>query len=383
MCSKSDVPWETQIVKLREEFVLRALEQDANVAALCREFAVSRKTGYKWLERFRGGGVAALEDLSRRPMSCPVRASGDSVLAVIELRRRHPSWGPKKLRVVLHRTLVSADVPSVRTIARILDRAGQVTARRRPVPLAQVASSAPQICANGPNETWTIDFKGWWHTNNGERCEPLTVRDAASRFMLCATLARSTATQPIRGLFERAFEQYGLPGCLHMDNGSPFACTRSRAGLTTLSAWWVSLGIRLSRGRPGHPQDNGGHERMHADIARELQLHAADTWELQQAALDQWRHEFNHVRPHEALAQKTPAECYVRSARPFRGQRTVFYDGCEVRRVDKAGAIKYRGSKLRIGDALRGYEIGLLPIDENTVRILFYDLDLGELKISA
>jgi len=370
-------------VKLRAEFVLKALEPEACMAELCREFGISRKTGYKWLARFRARGMRGLDDLSRRPHQSPLRASGEGVLRVIEMRQRHPSWGPKKLHVVLKREPTLKQVLSVRTIARILSRAGEVLSKRRIPSQQDVSTTAPQIRADTANETWTVDFKGWWRSNNGEHCEPLTVRDAASRFVLCADLVQSRGTEPIRLIFQALFEKYGLPACIHVDNGSPFACTRSRGGLTRLSAWWVSLGIRVERGRPGCPQDNGAHERMHADISCELQMHAADTKELQQAALDEWRHEFNHVRPHESLQQQTPATHYVHSSRPFRGPRCAVYPGCQVRKVATTGIVKCKGKRFRVGQGLAGFDVGLLPLGEGTFRLFFYELNLGEIGVAA
>ena len=265
------MPWEEQpIVNQREEFVLRALEPGANIAALCREAGISRKTGYKWINRFKEKGRVGLQDLSRRPRNSPLRASGEAALQVIELRQAHPTWGPKKLHAILLRASDLDEVPSVRTIARIIDRAGLVKKRkRRRQPAAP--TDAPNAVQAVPNDLWTVDFKGWWRTRDGRRAEPLTVRDGASRYLLCAELMESTAGAAVRPVFERLFQRYGLPSAIQVDNGAPFASTRSRAGLTTLSAWWVSLGIEVIRGRPGHPQDNGGHERMHLDVRYEVE----------------------------------------------------------------------------------------------------------------
>lgn len=374
-------------MKLREEFVLKMLAPGTNVAALAREYDVSRKTAYKWCERFRTGGVEALNDLSRRPHISPVRASGEAVLRVLELRRAHPRWGAKKLRHVLLRTarteIEKGEVPSVRTVARILARAGEVVSRR-PRSATDVPREPPHVVAQAPNEVWTVDFKGWWRTGDGSRAEPLTVRDAFSRFVLSLQIMSETSTEHVRPVFERLFEQHGLPVAIQMDNGSPFACTRARGGLTTLSAWWVSLGIRLIRGRPAKPQDNGGHERMHLDVSREVEAVAAATIELQQVACDRWRHEFNHVRPHEALDMKTPADIYRKSSRRYTGPRLFLYpDDCYTRKVDSGGHIKWRGKAVRVSEALRGQQIGVFPLDEARLGIRFYELDLGEIHLAA
>ena len=362
---------------LREEFVLRAKAPGACIAALCREYAVSRKTGYKWLARFDAEGVEALADMSRRPRRV-VETSGEVVLQIQELRAAHPRWGPKKLRVLLARRLPNEEVPSVKTIARILDRLGAARIRRPRVRLVTVDRNAPRHDVRGPNDVWTVDFKGWWRTRDGERCDPLTVRDAFSRLVLCLRVMTSTAGDPVRAVFVELFTGYGLPKVIHVDNGSPFGSTRARAGLSRLSAWWVALGITASFGRPAHPQDNGGHERMHADVAGELEGSAAETLKSQQVACDAWVEEFNEVRPHEAIAMKTPASLYKRSSRTYRGVRPARYPaGFRMRSVSPNGTIKFGRKAPFIGTAFAGYQVGVLEVDATTIRVHFYEVDLG------
>lgn len=378
------MPWrEKRVVKLREEFVLRALEPDANLSALCREYEISRKTGYKWLQRFREGGVEALADLSRRPHRSPLRASGETVLRVLELRQTHPRWGPKKLHAVLGRTMAADDLPSIRTIARILERAGMVRKRGRRRETTEVGRpDLPDVVRC--NQLWTADFKGWWRTADGSRAEPLTIRDAHSRFVLAATLMETTKADAVRAEFERVFEQYGLPDSILVDNGSPFASTRSPGGLTTLSAWWVSLGIRLLRNRPGHPQDNGGHERMHLDMRFDVEDVAADDLDAQRVALLRWRAQFNYIRPHEALEMQVPADVYKASQRRLTGPRRCWYPGdCEVRRVNGKGYIKFQGAPRYVGQALVGQHIGLRRAGEDAVEMLFYEMKLGVLELAG
>jgi len=368
-------------MKLREEFVLKALEPRANVAELCREFGISRKTAYKWIRRFRNHGIAALSDASRRPHSSPLRTTADIVVEVIRLRREHPRWGPKKLRVVLQRRGVDP-VPSIRTVARVLDRAGEIRRRRPSPPEGATPSGAPRVDCEAPNDVWSIDFKGWWRTRDGQRCEPLTVRDAFSRYVLCLQVMTDTKGSTVQAVFERLFEQHGLPKALRMDNGSPFASTRARAGLTRLSAWWVSLGVRLVRGRPGHPQDNGAHERLHVDVRFDLEDVAAPTLALQQAECDRWRHEFNHVRPHEALGQRLPADVYSSSPRRYLGPRRTNYPfGFDERLVKRNGTVGFRGRQLFISEALAGYNLGIDASDDEVYRLWFYDIPLGDIDV--
>jgi transposase InsO family protein len=230
------MPWkEHRIMDLREEFVLRAKAPGAIVAALCRECGISRKTGYKWLARYDARGVEGLADLSRRPRRA-VETSGEVVLRLAALRCAYPRWGPKTLRHLLTKQGV-ADVPSVKTVARILERLGEprLRAPRRAGPAA-LDRQAPRHVIEAPNDVWTVDFKGWWKTRGGEHCEPLTVRDAFSRYVLCCKVMTSTAMLGVREAFERLFQQYGLPAVIHVDNGSPFGSTRARGGLTQLSA---------------------------------------------------------------------------------------------------------------------------------------------------
>jgi putative transposase len=293
-------------MSLKIELVERHLAGEA-LAPLCREAGVSRTTGHKWVKRFKEMGHAGLEEVSRRPRSTPLATAEDLVLATLEAREIHPRWGPQKLHVLLRRRF-GEQTPSVRTIARILKRANKVRERRRRAPIS-VVEQVPALAATEPNEVWTADFKGWWLTRDGSKCEPLTVRDSASRFVL-AIEASSTACAPTRKLFEQLFRKHGVPKAIQVDNGTPFISVTSRMGLSALSAWWVSLGIRVVRSRPGCPQDNGGHERMHRDVCAEVQAEPAETLKEQQQLLDRWRQEFNHVRPHQALGGKTPGDVY-------------------------------------------------------------------------
>lgn len=367
-------------MEIRKEFLLRATSAETSFAELCREFGVTRKTGYKWKERHERLGVEGLLDVSRRPHTS-IRTDGETVLRVLELHAKY-KWGPKKLRDLLRRERRRC-VPSARTLARILRRAGIAPRRRRARLILSPVMTAPKVAVDGPNALWTVDFKGWWRARDGTRCEPLTVRDAFSRYVLCTRILEAPNTALVRHEFERIFRQFGLPRCIHVDNGEPFASTCARAGLTRLSAWWVSLGIRVVRSRPGKPQDNGAHERMHADIARDLQAAPAMTRAAQQRALSVWRRTFNEVRPHEALSMRTPAEVYRPSHMPFRGPQPVTYTtSWSPRRVSSKGFISVAGAKLFLGEGLVGQTVGLEPLDEKRHRAWFYDVDLGIVEVA-
>lgn len=376
------MPWrETVVMDERARFVLRAREAGSNVSALAREFGVSRKTAYKWLERYAEAGVAGLEDMSRRPHRA-VSLSGECVLQILEVRRRYPHWGPRKLVHVLKRKGVIG-VPSARSIARVLERADIPLIRvRRPKAPASSHASAPTVApvsrAEFPNALWTVDFKGWWRAIDGTRCEPLTVRDASSRFVLCAKLMRSQSASTIRAEFERLFAMYGLPEAILVDNGVPFVSTQSRGGLTVLSAWWVSLGIRLVRSRLGHPEDNGAHERMHGDMKFELELSPRASFATQQRALDEWRTTFNDTRPHEALAMQVPASQYRKSKRIYQGGKIPQYPrDVVVRKVSMSGRIWLAGGSAFISRSLAGHNVALRARAEGGFELWFHSTDLG------
>jgi putative transposase len=368
------MPWkERRSMDLRREFVLAALSPGANVSELCRHFGVSRNNGYKWIRRYRRQGELGLQHRSRRPLRTP-GVSGETVLRVIELHREH-GWGPKKIRILFLREATTS--PSVKTIARILDRAGEPKTRK-PRRKLRVVREHEKLVANEPNDVWTVDFKGWWRTKDRKRFEPLTVRDACSRFVLCLQMLGTTSAEAVKPAFEKLFLAYGLPRMIRVDNGVPFACTSAPAGLSRLSAWWTSLGIRVSFSRPAHPQDNGAHERMHADVAAYLEADPAASVHLQQRAADRWRHKFNEVRPHEALAMKTPASLYKRSPRPYRGIRIHCYPASyAIRRVTARGCVRYAGRTVFISESVGGFDIAVRRTRLGRLSARFYELDLG------
>lgn len=360
------------------EFVERAAKGEP-IAALCREFGISRTTGHKWAKRYADRGYEGLNEESRRPKSAPLATAEDIVVAVLELRRAHPTWGPEKLAIVLRRRF-KEQTPSRRTVARILRRAQLVRKRRARRPL-NVVERAPHQPANAPNEVWTVDFKGWWRARNRERCEPLTVRDAFSRFVLTVVLC-STKIADVRPVFEQLFRKYGVPRAIQCDNGVPFIAVRAPAGLSALSAWWVSLGIRIVRSRPSCPQDNGAHERMHRDISEAMQATPAATLDLQQRLLDRWKQEFNHVRPHQALGGKTPADVYksMPTALPP-VPVAACQPGHREYRINVSGCFKLRKEWYFLSTSLAGFRVALERIDAMHIRAWFYGIDLGVIEV--
>lgn len=362
------------------EFIEKANAPEANVAALCRAYGISRQTGYKWLRRFRAQGYPGLVEQSRRPLVSPFTTAEEVVVRILELRDHHATWGPDKISRVLRRGH-GDEAPSKSTVARVLRRLGQLS-RRRPKVRVWSVDERPRVEVHGPNDLWTIDIKGWWVAQNGERCEPLTVRDAFSRKVLSVTLLQSHRIETVRRVLLDLFERHGLPAAMQSDNGTPFVCTRARGGLSRLSAWLLSLGIRLVRSRPGCPQDNGGHERMHRDLS-ELERHPARSRRAQQRVCDRWMVEFNEVRPHDALGGKTPAEVYRDSERRSLVPLAPTYPPeWLVRRVSKNGTVSLNGDTVLVSAALAGQTIGLKQEGLLTWRVRFFEHDLGTIEVA-
>jgi transposase InsO family protein len=350
--------------------------QTLNFRALCEEYGISTKTGYKWKERFIREGIEGMEEQSRRPHSHADQLGDETVCEIIRLKLAHGNWGPRKIRELYRRR--HGEVASESSFKRVLERAGLTKKRRR-----RRAKEAGRLYAGkeatAPNEVWTVDFKGWWRSG-GKRCEPLTVRDEHSRYVLELQALANGRSETVRASFERLFERKGLPQAIRSDNGAPFASVNGIFGLSRLSAWWVALGIDLERGRPGHPQDNGAHERMHLDISREIE----SMGESDQEALDLWRQSFNYERPHEALSMRCPAELYRASERTYEGTPDELdYPQMCTRRVGSDGVIKVDGHPLFLTTALAGWNVGLKPTAQERLEVWFGRLLLGEIDLTA
>ena len=368
------MPWkQVEPMNQRTEFVLQAIKTD-NFLELCREYGISSKTGYKWKERFLEHGLSGLSELSRRPKSSPKGLDEAVVCEIVRLKQRHRHWGPRKIRKVYER--LHEQSPSESSFKRVLERAGLVQPRRLRA-RHQSGRLFTGRKATTPNEVWTVDFKGWWYAQ-GQRCEPLTVRDEFSRYVLELRAMADARTQSVRACFERLFEQHGMPEAIRSDNGAPFASDQGVLGLSRLSAWWVVLGIDLERGRPGCPQDNGGHERLPLDVERELR--GAELAE-QQAGFDEWRGIFNQERPHEALGMRCPAEVYTKSERKYEGTPDdLEYLGMDSRKVAKWGSISWASRWVFISGALAGWSVGLEPCGEARHNVWFGRLLLGQVE---
>jgi putative transposase len=370
------------MTQVRTSFVKKALAEGANLSALCREFGITRKTGRQWRERARTDGLDALRDRSRRPLHSPHRLQEEEICHLVMLKSAWPDWGPKKLSQLYRENL--GRPLSISTCHRVLKACGLVQTRktrvRRPAGAITLAQTPRQ-----PNDVWTIDFKGWWRLKDGARSEPFTVRDAFSRYVLAAFLPSSGRAEAIGAEMTRLFREHGLPKVIKSDNGSPFAATNSPLGLTKLSAGWVALGIQLEHSRPAHPQDNGGHERMHRDIEAEVAAHIQVDLAAQQAALDIWRNDHNRIRPHEHLGGARPADLYRPSPRilPNAPVCLDYGTGYLPRLVSSAGAIRYRSNVIFISGALAGWHVGLRVRDAAILEVWFNYLLIGTINLQT
>jgi transposase InsO family protein len=364
----------------RVSFVMRACREDVTMTEVCEEFGISRKTGYKWLKRYRAHGLSGMHELSRRPHKSPNRIEERVEELVIRERRRHRTWGPKKLRDVLSEKYDLEKVPAGSTIGNIIERHGLTRKRRRRRTVSKPDRRRRRE-ATRPNEVWGADFKGWFRTKDGQRCDPLTVSDIYSRYVLACQLVRGQRIENVKPEFRKVFRRYGLPEVIRVDNGSPFG-SRGVLGLSMLSAWWVQLGIDVEFIEPGHPEQNSVHERMHRTLKDETARPPSSTPQGQQRRFNRWRREFNHERPHEALGMERPAQRYRRSSRRFTERPTPprYPPYYEVRKVQTHGSIKWKGKFYYIGSALYGMALGLTDVAEGENAVYFGDLLLGYLS---
>jgi putative transposase len=359
------MPWrETSPMEQRLAFIREYESELFTVTELATQYGISRKTAYKWLERYDTDGAAGLFDQSRRPRGNPNATDADLIEALLTVRRRHPRWGPKKLLAVARRRQPDADWPARATVAAVLKRRGLILPRRRSPPRGPT-SAAPLTPATRPNVVWTTDFKGEFRTGDGVYCYPLTLRDGFSRFVLrCDGLLRRT-TDATRDRFERAFRAYGLPDRIRSDNGGPFA-SPGLGGLSQLNVWWMRLGIIPERIAPGHPEQNGSHEQFHAVLKAETARPPAPNCPAQQQRFRRFCRLYNEERPHEALADQPPASCYHPSRRPLpaRVPPVDYPRHLEVRLVSSNGCIAWKGEPLFVATPLAGEYVALEEVDD-------------------
>lgn len=340
------------------------------MAELCRRYGVSRETGYVWTRRYESEGLEGLYDRSRSPHRPGNRTAVEIEAAVLQLRREHMRWGPRKLKWMLEQGEPGIAWPAASTMGEMLAREGLAMARkkRKRVP----PYTQPFAAASAPNLVWCADFKGWFRTQDGARIDPLTISDAHSRYLLRCQGVEKTDSERVQAIFAAAFGQYGMPQAIRSDNGAPFAA-RAVNGVSRLSLWWMKLGIRPERIQAGHPEQNGRHERMHRTLKQETAQPPAATARAQQHAFDRFRDEYNERRPHEALGMQTPASLYACSPRIYPGRvREPEYDsGFHVRRVRQQGQFRWKSEQVFLSSVLEGERVGLLPLDDRYFTVYF------------
>lgn len=369
------MPWKENSTMDLRAHLIRDFETGYSATELAGIYQVSRRTVYKWIDRHAAEGVAGLADRSRAPRHRPQQLDPEMVARLIEARQRW-KWGPRKLLAKLTAEEPHTGWPAASTIADVLKRAG-LTQRRRPrrhtPPGARPFGDVAAV-----NQTWCADFKGWFRTRDGTRCDPLTITDAHSRYLLCCQIVPKTDTLHVRALFEAAFRNYGLPEAIRTDNGPPFAST-APGGLSRLSLTWIRLGIRVERTKPASPQENGRHERMHLTLKQDTLNPPEANPRRQQEAFDRFQLVYNEERPHEALANQTPASVYTCSPRPMprRLPELEYPEGYFVRQVMQGGEISWEGRCAFISEVLRHEPVGLKPHTDRYYEVFYGPVALG------
>ena len=370
------MPWkECHVVDERLRFVARLLDGES-MSALCNEFGISRKTGYKIFSRYRLCGLRGLTDRSRRPSRHANQLPLPLEQLIVRLKRKYPAWGAPKIREKLRPQCAPLRCPAISTVHAVLDRHGLVRRRRRRA--RPRLTGTPLSRATAPNALWCADYKGEFLLADQQYCYPLTVTDFATRYLLgCEALSTTKETYAFT-VFERLFQEFGLPAAIRTDNGLPFASAHALYGLSKLAVWWLRLGIQLERITPGHPEQNGRHERMHLTLKTEATKPAAANVLQQQARFDDFLERYNRERPHQALGMKVPAELYTPSSRAYDGLPELaypFHDWSIT--VTHCGRICFKGRKINLSHVFAGQEVGVRQVDDHIWIVTFIDYDLG------
>ena len=371
------MPWkETRVMDEKIKMISNWLSGEYSITELSRIHEVSRKTLYKWIERYEADQDSGLQDKSSKPLVMPRSTPSELVADILAAKSRHEHWGSRKLLAWLKNHQPEKRWPAASTTSEILKRHGMVHARhkRHHTP----PYSQPFLKSNWPNEVWCADYKGQFRLGSGKLCYPLTLTDSCSRFLLGCWGLEHPAYLPTRYYFERAFCEYGLPGAIRTDNGVPFASV-GLGGVSSLAVWFIKLGIHPERIEKGHPEQNGRHERMHRTLKAEAISPPRKNMKEQQRVFDRFQTTYNLERPHEALGQKTPASIYQNSDReyPARLPEIVYPHNFRVRQVKHSGCFKWQNHELYLSGALTGEPIGLKEIDNGIWAIFFNFYPLG------
>jgi putative transposase len=358
----------------RLRFVARLLEGE-KMAPLCAEFGISRKTGYKIFDRYKDCGLGAFTDRSRRPHRQANRLPAPVEATIVRLKREYPGWGAPKIREKLRRQFTGPHLPAISTVHAVLDRYHLVKRRKR---RRSTRASTELSRPTEPNALWCADYKGEFRLGDRRYCFPLTITDFASRYLLTCEALLTTQETFAFTVFERTFKEFGLPGAIRTDNGVPFASAHALYGLSKLAVWWLRLGIALERIKPGKPQQNGRHERMHLTLKLGATKPAAANVLQQQARFDTFVEEYNRERPHQAIAMKVPADLYTRSARLYRGLEDLTYPFHDhTIAVTRCGRICFQGRKINFSHVFAGQNVGVTQVSERIWLVTFMHYDLG------
>jgi putative transposase len=369
------VPWkECSVVEERMKFVSRFLDGES-MSDLCCEFGISRVTGYKIWNRYKSSGMEALTDRSRRPCRYANQLPVQVEESIVGLKKEKPSWGAPKIRELLIRRYPDIRPPAKSTVHAVLDRHGLVKKRRG---RRNKAVGTPLSRAHQPNDLWCADYKGQFMLADKRYCYPLTITDQVSRFLLACEALESTKEQFAFTVFEHVFKEQGLPKAIRTDNGVPFASANALFNLSRLSVWWLRLGIEIERIKPGHPEQNGRHERMHLTLKKEATRPSGKNFLQQQAKFDAFIHEYNTERPHEALSMKCPSEVYTPSVRPYQGLQNLEYPFHErTIMVTHCGRICIGKKKINLSQVFAGQAVGIKEVDDGIWLVSFMNYDLG------
>ena len=369
------MPWkECNVVEERLRFIARLLDGE-KMAGLCREFGISRKTGYKIYSRYKDCGIDGLTDRSRRPYRQASQLPMQIEKLIVGLKKTYPHWGAPKIREKLRRLYPDMHCPAISTVHAVLDRHGLVKRRKRRRNRAQGTALAH---VTEPNELWCADYKGEFMLADRRYCYPLTITDYASRYLITCDALSTTKEVYAFSVFERAFKDFGLPKAIRTDNGVPFSCCNALYGLSRLSVWWLRLGINIERIKPGHPEQNGRHERMHLTLKKEATKPAAENFLVQQARFDNFIDYYNQDRPHQALNMQMPGELYKKSPRPYKGLGDLeypFHDRTAL--VTNCGRICYKRRKINVSTVFAGQRVGVKQVTNSVWLVSFMQYDLG------
>ena len=356
------------------KFVARLLDGET-MSTLCKEFGISRKTGYKIYDRYKECGLEGLNDRSRRPVRYANQLPFQIEKTILQVKKEKPTWGAPKIREKIIRQYPHIQIPATSTVHAVLDRHGLVSRRKR---RRYKAKGTELSYAKNPNDLWCADYKGEFLLGNNKYCYPLTISDFNTRYLLACEGLETTKEIYAFSVFERVFKEYGLPKAIRTDNGAPFSAPNALFGLSKLSVWWLRLGIEIERIKPGNPQQNGRHERMHLTLKKETTKPAGENYLRQQEKFDDFIEEYNNERPHQALAMKYPAELYVRSEKEYKGLPEIdypFHD--KVITVTHCGRICLKRKKINFSVVFAGQNVGIREVDDKIWLVSFMDYDLG------